>query len=130
MTARVGGAVVLLLSAAAGQEPLAEVLVLSIPAAWVESVAPKLQQWFGERIAIEALPATSLEPPAGPRLFLLCDEWMLARLAAKGALDRVPPLVAERAGLPGAAIAFVLPFAGEYALAVATDLMAVPRTWE
>ncbi|MEO6595221.1 MAG: hypothetical protein ABIP94_10760 [Planctomycetota bacterium] len=120
----------MLLSVVATQEKGAEVVTVSVPAAFIETVTPSLVSWFGKSVHIEELTAIGNEAPPGPRVFLLCDEWMLARLAAVGALGCVPPLAAEGAGEPAMPMSFVLPFLGEYALAVAAELQNVPRTWE
>ena len=100
-------------------------VVVTVPAHRAERV----RLWLAaQREGVSVEPAASLGdgPLAGSRVLLLWDEWTLARHSAS--LQSSAP---GAAGSP-AAEPFVLPFAGEYALAVATsvDTTAGPgRTW-
>ncbi len=109
-------------------------LVVGVPAVFAEAARPLLQGWFGDELAVLPLLAVGTEPPPGVSIFLLCDEWLLARLQQRGALSEWP---VERLGgadaRPMAGEAFVLPFRAEYSVVLHADFQAQEATfttWE
>ena len=116
------------------QAALPTPVVVSVAAAGSERVIAFLSAQFGADITVEAVASIGATPPAGPRVFLLWDEWTLARLAGAGALRSLQQEQVEVGAPPmDRAQPFVLPFAREYAVAVTVDVPrgAGPgRTWD
>ena len=109
---------------ARAQEP-APPAVVAVPAHRAERV----RDWLsGQRERFSVEPAAELgdAPLSGSRILLLWDEWTLARHAAS-----LQPIAPQATGLR-ATQPFVLAFAGDYALAVATSVPAAAgaqRAW-
>lgn len=123
-----------LLLCATGLPAQVGAVVVGVPAVFAAAAQPVLRGWFGDELVVAPLSAVATEPPPDVSLFLLCDEWLLARLQHRGTLLEWP---AGRFGggnsqpLPGEA--FVLPFRAEYSVVLHAEFQAQAgpfTTWE
>jgi hypothetical protein len=109
-------------------------VVVGVPAAVAPAVQPVLASAFGAEVRLEPIAAASASAVPGVDVYLLVDEWMLARGAGVG-LYR--PLPEGAVNLPAAPVdrerRFVLPFAADYAVGIAAEVrgpIGSPVVWE
>lgn len=129
---RAVGCGLLLAAAAAAQQ--APPVVVGVPAAVAPAVTPVLAALFGAEVKVEPIVAATEKPIPGLGIYLLVDEWLLARGAAVGLFAPLPELPAAPRDAPrDPAASFVLPFEADYAAAVAPEVAAAvgsPVLWE
>lgn len=110
------------------QEPQTTPVVVGVPVVFAEAVRVPLQQLFADGVTLRPLANLGVEAPADVGVFLLLDEWTLARLQASQALTPVGP--SEAAAV--AAQPYALAWTGECAVAVGGEIAAaglLPDTW-
>ena len=106
-------------------------VVVGVPAAFAPSVAGTLFTRFGSEVVVRPLEQLHSDPVAEVAIYLLCDEWALARLAGRAALQLPPARGAQWPWPKDAAARCVLPFVATYGIAVpVAQLERAPRTWE
>jgi hypothetical protein len=115
------------------QKPVAPV-VLGVPAAFAEALRAPLGGLLGDTVAVHAIASIGMDAPADVEVFLLCDEWMLARLQARGVLGDTPGGLPTGGSAPGPATgSFVLSCTGECVIALGDEVDAagvLPDTWD
>lgn len=106
-------------------------VVVGVPAAFAPSVAGTLFTRFGSEVVVRPLEQLHSDPVPEVAIYLLGDEWALARLAGRGALQLPPARGAQWPWPKDAAARCVLPFVAIYGLAVpVAQPERPPRTWE
>lgn len=111
------------------QEPQAAPVVVGVPAVFAEAVRAPLQQLFADSVTLQPVANLGAQAPADVEVFLLFDEWTLARLQASQALAPAGPTAATPVA---AQPPYVLAWTGECAVAVGGEIAAaglLPDTW-
>ena len=111
------------------QEPQAAPVVVGVPAVFAEAVRAPLQQLFADSVTLQPVANLGAQAPADVEVFLLFDEWTLARLQASQALAPAGPTAATPVA---AQPPYMLAWTGECAVAVGGEIAAaglLPDTW-
>ena len=117
--------------AAAAQATSVAPVVVGVPAAFAPAVVGTLFTRFGSEVSVRPIEQLHHDPVPEVAVYLLCDEWALARLAGRGALQLPPARGAQWPWPKDAAARSVLPFVATYGLAVPlAQPEQPPRTWE